>query len=67
MAHMDELAELGSEYAKLIVFLDAGHSVAHNLGETEIAKELSMMLQAASRRIEQLTSVRGWDMIDPAE
>jgi len=67
MNEMTELAELGSAYAKLIVFLDAGHAVAHELGETEIAKELSVMLTAAGRRIEQLTSVRGWDMIGHGE
>lgn len=67
MDKMTELAELGSEYAKFVVFVDAAHAVAHNLGETEMARELSMMITAAGRRIEQLTSVKGWDMLDAAE
>lgn len=67
MQHMDELAELGAAYAKLVVFADAAHAVAHELGETEMARELSLMITAAGRRIEQLTSVKGWDMLDTGE
>jgi hypothetical protein len=67
MDEMTELAELGAQYAKLVVFADAAHKVAHELGETEIARELSLMISAAGRRIEQLTSVSGWDMLDSGE
>jgi cephalosporin hydroxylase len=67
MAHMDDMAELGSTYAKLLVFLDAAHANAHHLGETEMARELSMMLTAVGTRLDQLTSIKGWDMLDDGE
>ena len=67
MEHMDELAELGAEYAKLLVFADAAHAVAHGLGESEMARELSLMITAVGRRMEQLTSVKGWDMLGTGE
>lgn len=67
MDGMQELAELGSAYAKLVVFCDAAHAVAHELGESEIARELSLMIEASGRRIEQLTGVPGWDRITTGE
>lgn len=67
MQHMDELAELGAAYAKLLVFADAAHAVAHELGESEMARDLSTMITAVGRRMEQLTSVKGWDMLDTGE
>lgn len=63
MDGMQELAELGSEYAKFVVFVDAAHTVAHNLGESAMAAELSRMIAVAGQRIEELTSVSGWDRI----
>jgi len=65
MDGMQELAELGSAYAKLVVFCDAAHAVAHELGESAMAKELSAMITECGERITQLTSVQGWDrMVD---
>ena len=65
MDGMQELAELGSAYAKLVVFADAGHAVAHELGESEMAKQLSLIITECGERITQLTSVQGWDrMVD---
>lgn len=67
MQSNDEMAELGSAYAKLLVFTDAAHAVAHQLGESEMARDLSTMISAIGVRLEQLTSIKGWDMMDPGE
>jgi len=67
MDGMQELAELGSAYAKLVVFADAAHAVAHELGESEMARELSSMIEECGKRITQLTSVDGWDRMVSGE
>lgn len=67
MDGMQELAELGSAYAKLVVFADAAQAVAHELGESEMARELSSMIEECGKRITQLTSVDGWDRMVSGE
>lgn len=54
-----ELAEyfedVAGEYARLLLLLDMTAGKANELGETEMASELLIMVAAASRRLEQLT------------
>jgi hypothetical protein len=54
-----ELAEyfddVAGEYARLLLLLDMARAKAHELGETEMIADLSLMVDAASERLMELT------------
>ena len=56
MELVDYVAELGGEYARLLLFVDTAERVAKELGETKMQKTLHAITHEVSARLVELAN-----------